>query len=132
LALETRASDLWNERDKRPLKDLMECRYVLVHDLGDVFYFDNSEKQDGQRKPGKFGLYFRPYVGRPENNFICWANSLFKEKRWHPFDRLFEACDKDKDEMKKQKLLGLSFNYRNMLTNIAPCKQKKNSKPGAV
>jgi hypothetical protein len=175
LALETRASDLWNERDKRPLKDLMECRYVLVHDLGDVFYFDNSEKQDGQRKPGKFGLYFRPYVGRPENNpdrhgkmsgfvkilivtivknilgtsdrGICeglklweehfnhgfvyehynseyylkkyeqykvgWSNSLFKEKRWHPFDRLFEA-------------------YRNMLTNIAPCKQKKNSKPGAV
>jgi hypothetical protein len=68
LALETRASDLWNERDKRPLKDLMECRYVLVHDLGDVFYFDNLEKQDGQRKQGKFGLYFRPYVGRPENN----------------------------------------------------------------
>jgi hypothetical protein len=68
LALETRASDLWNERDERPLKDLMECRYVLVHDLGDVFYFDNSEKQDGQRKPGKFGLYFRPYVGWPENN----------------------------------------------------------------
>jgi hypothetical protein len=38
-----------------------------------------------------------------------WPNSLFKEKRWHPFDRLFEACDKDKDEIKKAKIAWVEF-----------------------
>ena len=64
LALETRARDLWNERAQRPLKDLMGCRYVLVHDQGDVFYFQNTP----ETIPSKFGLYFYPYFGQQVNN----------------------------------------------------------------
>jgi hypothetical protein len=189
LALETQAKDLWNERDRSPLKNLMACRHVIVHDPEGVFHFDNSEKQDEQRdKLSNFGLYCRPFIGQPEDNphryggmsgyvkiliativkniltpredatgsstetkisfdsigeGICeglklwekhfkhgfvyeqynseydpeeyepykedWPKSLFKKKSWHPFDRLFEASDKDNDEMKKTKIAWIRF-----------------------
>lgn len=47
----------------------MGCRYVLVHDQGDIFYFKNTLETNTQSAiPSTFRLYFYPYFGQLVNN----------------------------------------------------------------
>jgi hypothetical protein len=68
------------------------------------------------------------YPKEYEQYKVGWPFSLFKEKRWHPFDQLFEACDKVKDEKKKAKIAWIEFPLPKYLNRYCPMQAEEKFK----